>query len=711
MSLLSPIAAILAAAVAVPTLLLLYFLKLRRQTRSVPTTIFWSQAVKDLHANAPFQRLRPSWLLLLQLILLLALIAALARPILGTASGNSSRIILLIDTSCSMSAEVPATPKPATRFELALRTASEIIKRLDRSGDQSEAMLIAVGKTARIIQPFTSDARLLESILNSLAPTDETANLRPALDLVEAFLESQDQSAPPSSEAASNSPQRNTRVILISDGRFADDKPLNFAGAESFEFIPIPETKPTPQPSDDQPPELKSNPDQSPFANVGLTAFSARRDYDDPTSVRVLCSLINSGPAPLKIPVRITLEDQLIDTKIIDLPEATIDGPGETEALFDLRNSGGGYLRAEILHSDILAVDNTAGLILTLPERSVALLVHPSDSKPDPYLTEILNLLDLRSLEMMPAQSFDAIAQSEPTTRNERLKNYELIIFDRVTPTTSPDRATISFHAALPIQGLSLFQLTDPQPPRRILSWDRTHPIMADVNLDPIAIADPTRLRLPERTAKVLALGSGGPVIALIEIKGIRHLFVSFDLIESNWPVLPSFAIFLKNAVEFLTMRGRIEAGKSFVPGEPVTITIPTPNPKEFINQSIHVLGPDFDFTLKLSDLRASDSSLSSWNGTNGSAPETRISLPPFQKAGLYHLDGAGPPDDRVVVNVTSRTESDLRPVPSINLGSRAAATSGINEAMPREVWRWFAVAALALLLLEWWLYTTRVKR
>ncbi|MHC4496131.1 MAG: BatA domain-containing protein, partial [Planctomycetota bacterium] len=84
---LTPLTALYAAAVSVPLLLLLYFLKLKRREQIVSSTLLWKRAVQDLQVNAPFQRLRHNILLLLQLLMLLAILFALAGPILSLLAG------------------------------------------------------------------------------------------------------------------------------------------------------------------------------------------------------------------------------------------------------------------------------------------------------------------------------------------------------------------------------------------------------------------------------------------------------------------------------------------------------------------------------------------------------------------------------------------------------------------------------------------------
>src|SRR3954447_9162320 len=101
---LSPLTGIIAAAIAVPALLVLYFLKLRRRELPVSSTLLWKKAIQDLQVNAPFQRLRRNLLLILQMLLLCLLILALARPVTFYQPGAGKNTVILIDRSASMSA-------------------------------------------------------------------------------------------------------------------------------------------------------------------------------------------------------------------------------------------------------------------------------------------------------------------------------------------------------------------------------------------------------------------------------------------------------------------------------------------------------------------------------------------------------------------------------------------------------------------------------
>ena len=88
---LTPLTGLILAGITLPLLLALYFLKLRRRKRAAPTTMLWRRAVEDIRANAPFQRLRPSWLLLLQLLVLILVALAVMQPRLDLGASSGGR--------------------------------------------------------------------------------------------------------------------------------------------------------------------------------------------------------------------------------------------------------------------------------------------------------------------------------------------------------------------------------------------------------------------------------------------------------------------------------------------------------------------------------------------------------------------------------------------------------------------------------------------
>src|SRR5437660_5510252 len=129
---LNPLLAAIAAAIAIPVLLVLYFLKLRRREMPVSSTLLWRKAIQDLQVNAPFQRLRRNLLLLLQLLLLALLCLALSRPVANFTPGAAKLTVILIDRSASMSAIEDFGGSKHTRLEEAKKQARALVDSMTR---------------------------------------------------------------------------------------------------------------------------------------------------------------------------------------------------------------------------------------------------------------------------------------------------------------------------------------------------------------------------------------------------------------------------------------------------------------------------------------------------------------------------------------------------------------------------------------------------
>ncbi len=160
MGLLAPLMLGLGAAV-MAGIVTLYILRLRREERTVSSTFLWQQLVRDVEANAPWQRLRNNWLMWLQLLAALLLAPALARPFFKTAGVSGKNLILIIDRSASMGA-VDADP---TRLE---RAKSEAIRLIDQLPDGARATVMAIGGELDVPAAATNDRRELRNAINGI---------------------------------------------------------------------------------------------------------------------------------------------------------------------------------------------------------------------------------------------------------------------------------------------------------------------------------------------------------------------------------------------------------------------------------------------------------------------------------------------------------------------------------------------------------------
>ena len=193
MSFLAPLLAVFG--ISVPAIIVLYILKVRRRDVVVPSTLLWRGDAVDRQASVPWQRIRPSGLLFLQLLAAIALVLALTRPALAQPAQLGPDTVVIIDASGPMQ----ATDVPPSRFAAAVAQARALVAQL---GSGQRMTLIAMDANPRVIAVSGGDHGVLDAALSALRPDAGLADLRTALALATA--------APGGSGAR--------RVIVISDG-------------------------------------------------------------------------------------------------------------------------------------------------------------------------------------------------------------------------------------------------------------------------------------------------------------------------------------------------------------------------------------------------------------------------------------------------------------------------------------------------------------
>jgi hypothetical protein len=171
---LAPAAAVLA--ITLPAIVALYFLRIRRPTRIVPALHLWPSQILDRQANVPWQKLRASWLLLLQLLVAAFLVVAAVKPALSASVSLSPHSIVLLDASASMQAH----DVQPSRLEDAKRQIGALI---DQLGPLDRMTLISVQPTPRIVASVTGDRDALHRALSSVTSSNGTADLSAALSL------------------------------------------------------------------------------------------------------------------------------------------------------------------------------------------------------------------------------------------------------------------------------------------------------------------------------------------------------------------------------------------------------------------------------------------------------------------------------------------------------------------------------------------------
>jgi hypothetical protein len=666
-------AGLLAAGVALPALLALYLLKLRRRPVRVSSTLLWTQVVQDLEVNVPLRWLKASLLLVLHLLTVVLLCLAIARPALTDGSAGSQRAIILIDRSASMSAvESPGEP---SRLERARSLARDMVQRITDAG--RPAAIVAFASQPVLMSGFSTSASALNAAISDASPTDQPTDLAAALQLADSLV---------SGGGAEESPEP-VDVILISDGNIPDP-PRMLSTAGQLRYISV------------VPP---AGPEaRTPAPNLAITSLSARRDDADPATVRVFARVQSTFPSSRTIPLALSLNAEPVQRRPVDVPGISESGtPGEATATFELVEARAGVLLLTLPDADALASDNAAALVLPASDRPDVLLVQPpavartedpqGDLSPDWLLGDALKEMSLGSLRRVSAAQAAAMA-SNPATAPD------LVIYDRVRADPLPPIATLSFGVPLDLPGVRSVvpAATADAAASAILTWDRTHPVLRDVALDTLLFTRPIRFEIDDekaREARVeiaeLARGPAGPAILSVQhptAAGVtRRIALAFELQQSNWPVSVGFPIFLANAIDFLTLRAEQSAGIAFSTNQPAWLS---PGGRSGVI--------DLDGPIRLT-----------CDVPQGAPPGSRVSLGLIERAGVYAAPGA--PLTAVAINLADGFESSLRGRESIPIAGREI-TGDVSAVGSRELWRWLLMAAAALMAVEWFLHAARAR-
>lgn len=330
------------------TVILLYLLRMRRKDLRVPATFLWPVHTEEIRANTWFQKLRFSWLLVLQLLAVLFAVLAFAQPQRMEQGLGGSSTTIVLDVSASMQA---TDVKPSRQAE-AIRLANEVISSA-KPGDQLS--LIEAGATPRVVFSSSSDVATMKRRLSTVVGTDAESDVGEALRLAAAIARK----------------QQNSRIILLSDGVFPDVD--NFSrGKSDVSFAQIGESG----------------------KNAGLTAVSVRDTSQG--------KMIFAGIKNYSLDETSGSLDLLVDGEVFDSSKWSAragQSVGRT-----VKAPQGSVYEAVLKHDDYLTADNRMFALGSLGSRIKTLLL----SNGDLFVERVLSLdprIELYKASTPPANS------------------------------------------------------------------------------------------------------------------------------------------------------------------------------------------------------------------------------------------------------------------------------------------------------------------
>ena len=386
--------------------------------------------------------------------------------------------------------------------------------------------------------------------------------------------------------------------------------------------------------------------------NVGIIAMNTRTIPGSPRQ-EVFASVGNFSDEAREIGVELRIDGKLVDARTTRPP-----ANGRDVLIYDSVPSGPALAELRLEVDDDLDSDDVA--YVWLPDTRKVRVGLVSDNR---FLSRALAAnpaLNLRRIALSDAASpdLDCIVTEGPLTTGIVESNRPLLAIN-------------------PPDFTGLWRNIGTRDGPEVTFIDRDHPINDYLNYADLHIeAVPRRDVAP--WLKPVVGSASGPLIWAGDDGQRRIVMVGFDLAQTDLPIKVEFPILLANSVSWLGSRDAAEDKHVVRAGQPVTLRTRAPY-ATIVNPQGETL-----------EARATD----------GSAVFAET-----LRNGVYTVKD-GPP---FAVTLLTETESDTTPRDSLTSVESRVSAGSENSGAEREAWRWIALAALAILCFEWWVYHKRI--
>ena len=386
--------------------------------------------------------------------------------------------------------------------------------------------------------------------------------------------------------------------------------------------------------------------------NLGITSLEVRSNPEQLGQQSVFATIGNFSTNTMSSEVSLFFDDQMIGNRRL-----TVMPTNTASLVFSSNQRTNGVFRMKLKNDDFLQVDNI-GSVMGLTRRNVEVLLI---TKGNVFLEKALRSID----------DVDLIVKSSLT---DSTPNVDVVVLDSIRPTVWPSGNVMAINT----QSTNWFQPSGLLESPPIVDWKSAHPILRFVNFDNVQVAQSLNSELPTWMNPIVETQSV-PLIAVGENDANRCVWVGFNPLDSTWPLRVSFPIFIANAIDWLDPKivTNLSAGEPFSmrmaeKGSAVVVTLPD---GEIVETSTMGNG-EFVFA------------------------DT------FQQ-GVYHAK-YGTNEISFCVNLLDAAESAIESRDVLKLGKYGRVEATLQLDADKELWRWFAIICLLLLVFEWWFYHRR---
>lgn len=524
MTFLTPLA--LALSVLAVPIVLMYVLKLRRRPQVVSSTLLWQRALDDVQANAPWQRLRPSILLLLQLLALVALVLALAQPAYTRAERFTGDLIVIVDESYGMQAHDVAP----SRFAAALVQAHTLANDLPGG---NVASVIGMGAQPQLAIAESSDSGAISRAIDQRLHVGASApNLLGALSLAASLARS----------------GQTTRAVILTSRESGILSGAGLSGVGSSGTGSSAGGLPLALPFPVEIVRIGGH-----LRDLGITAFSAAHDGG---RTRALARIGNFGATTQGSDLNLYVDGQLADVRPLSV------GPGKQQTLFWNNLPARTHtLHVQLTQADDVVLDKAAWAVTTVEGERRVLLVASHDY----FVQTALSIDPAVQLSLLPPANYQpALAQQ-----------YDLVVFDGTLPATLPPVPVLLLSPPSGHLGSLRFGVSQPLSAGTAVSASTgaTSSLLHYVDLSDVHVS---RARVVSLPASMLPIASSNntPLLAAGDINGRRIALATFNLADSDWPLRISFPIVIQNLLHYLAPSLGLAAA-NVAAGQPVQLFPP----------------------------------------------------------------------------------------------------------------------------------------
>jgi len=355
--------------------------------------------------------------------------------------------------------------------------------------------------------------------------------------------------------------------------------------------------------------------------------------------------------------------------------------PSSQNVVFELERDQGGVLEVTWHRPDAFMADNQV-LAPIDPPRPLRIMAVTDRDEVRSFLHKYMDDLSPEAFELKTSAEYEAAPDAKITVDGRSA--FDLVIIDNHDTSKLPPGNYLLFNS-LPKLG-ETYSRGDELVGKPLVFGREGHPLLHSVNYDSLYIARWRKLKLPPNTLPLLE-GEDSTVMALVADAGHRYVITSFDLLDSDFPIKPAFPIFMQNTITFLAGGGLVDAGRLITPGDTETLNVPPGAEK------LRVTRPD-----------GSTEDVDVRNRATASYART-------QDTGLYKavFDDRQKTTEMFAVNILDPVESCIAPNESFAIGEEKVSAISAARRINESLWPYAAAAALALVLLEWWVYNKRV--